>query len=125
MIGSAAEPLHVLPSSAPQIFHPSESSRDSGQNLRKRKRSDSSEDGEQIRRSKFVSGNVPDKEDLVWSKEKRTEVRMSGILPPGFIYPKTAYNGHVPSMLRYSEERVLADILVGGTKRTLRTLSKS
>lgn len=118
MIGSAAKPSRILPSSAPQIFPPSDLSRDSSQNSRKRKRSDTDgENGEQLRRPKddLKDAPVSDEEDLTWSKKKKCEVRMTGIRPPSFAYPKTAYSDHVPSMPRYSETSVLRDILVSRT----------
>lgn len=113
--GSAAKPSRILPSSAPQIFPPSDLSRDSSQNSRKRKRSDTDgEDGEQLRRPRddLKDAPVSDEEDLTWSKKKKCEVRMTGIRPPSFAYPKTAYSDHVPSMPRYSETSVLRDILL-------------
>lgn len=55
---------------------------------------------------------MQDEEDHSRSKEKKSEVRMTAIRPPSFVYPKTAYDGQVPSMPRYSEKSVLQDILV-------------
>ena len=59
---------------------------------------------------------MPDGENLMCSKKKKemkSEVRMTGIRLPNFVCPKTAYDGHIPSMPRYSEESVLQHILVG------------
>lgn len=105
MIGSAAKP--------PRIFNSSvlDSSRVSSRNLRKRKRSDY-EDDEYPRSTQDVNGNVPS-EDFIYSKKKKTEIRMTGIRPPDLVFPKSAYDGHVPSMPRFCEKRVLQDILVG------------
>ena len=113
MIGSAAKPPRIHPLIDPQIFDSSDSSRNPSQSLRKRKRSNSEND-EHPRRVKHVigDGDVPDEEDLIGSKEKKSEVRMTSVRPPDFVCPKTAYNGHVPSMPRYSEKSVLRDILV-------------
>lgn len=128
LIGSAAiaaKPPHIVSSFAPQFFDPCDSSQDSSRNLRKRKRSYSEEDAEDPRRAKIVNGDVPDEEGPIRSKEKKSEMRMTGIRPPNFVYPKTAYSGHIPSMPRYSEESVLRDILVGGLGRTQHTLFES
>ena len=38
---------------------------------------------------------------------------MTCIRPPDLVFPKSAYDGHVPPMSRYCEKRVLQDILVG------------
>ena len=111
MIG-AAKPPRILPSTTTQLFHSSDASRASSRDLRKRKRSNS-EDGEHLRSAKVVHGHETDEEGLIRSKEKKSEVSMTGIRPPSFVYPKTAYNGHVPSMPRYSEKSVSQDILVG------------
>lgn len=126
MIGSDAKPPRILPSTAPQIFHPSDSLlRDSSQILRKRKRSDSA-DGEHLRKAKDVGGDIPKMEGPICSKEQKSEVRMTGIRTPSFVYPKTAYNGHVPLMPRYSEKSVLQDILVGSVgPDSHKTLSNS
>lgn len=56
-------------------------------------------------------------------KNKKTEVGMIYIRPSNFVYPKTAYDGHIPSMPRYAEKGVLQDILVG--ERIPPTLIKS
>ncbi len=115
MIGSAAKPPRILSSSDPQILHPSDSSRDSSRTLRKRKRSDS-DHGEHIWRAEDVigDGHAPDNEDhLIGPRRKKSEVPITGVRPPSFVCPKTAYLGHVPSMPRYSEKSVLRDILVG------------
>ena len=111
MTGSAAKPPRIFHSSVPQIFHPSDSSWDPSRNLRKRKRS-YPEDGGHPPSIQDVSENVPG-EDLIYSKKKKTENRMTCIRPPDLVFPKSAYDGHVPSMPRHCEERVLQDILVG------------
>ncbi len=107
LIGSAAKPPRILPSifSAPQTFN---SSPNPSQNTRKRKRIDL-EDDEHPRRAKHA-GEILSDEDQ--SMEKKAEVRMSCIRPPSFVFPKTAYNGHIPSLPRHSEKSILQDILV-------------
>ena len=40
---------------------------------------------------------------------------MTCIRPPELVFPKSAYDGHVPAMPRYCERTVLQDILVGWT----------
>ena len=109
---SAAKHPHILPSTDPQIVHPSDSSRDSSRNLRKRKKTDSEDGGPQWRPSN-IDGDSPEEKSPIRSQEKKREVRMACIRPPSFVYPKTAYDGHVPSMPRYSEKSILQDILVG------------
>ena len=108
LIGSAAKPPGILPSTAPQNFHLSGSSPDPSQNTRKRKRIEL-EDDEHPRRARYVGG-VPSDEN--WSMEEKAEVRMSCIRPPSFVFPKTAYHGHIPSLPRHSEKSILRDILV-------------
>ncbi len=105
LIGSAAKPPRILPSTAPQTF---DSSPVPSQNTRKRKRIDL-EDDEHPRRAKHVGGFLSDEDQ---SMEKKAEVRMSCIRPPSFVFPKTAYNGHIPSLPRHSEKSVLQDVLV-------------
>lgn len=81
--------------------------------MRKRKRS-TSESVEHLHGHEVVIGHedLPD-EGPIRPKKKKSEVRMTGIRPPSFVCPKTAYSGHIPSMPRYSEKSVLQDILVG------------
>lgn len=109
---SAAKHPHILPSTGPQIVHPSDSSGDSSRNLRKRKRPDS-EDGGSSWRPSNIDGHSPEEKGPIRSQEKKSEVRMTCIRAPSFVYSKTAYDGHVPSMPRYSEKSILQDILVG------------
>ena len=111
MIGSAAKLPCIFYPSVPPIFHPSDSSWDPSRNLRKRKRSHP-EDGGHPPRTQDVNEDVP-REDFIYPKKKKTETRMTCIRPPDLVFPKSAYDGHVPSMPRYCEERVLQDILVG------------
>lgn len=113
MIGSPAKPSRILPSTAPQIFKSSVPSRHSDRHVRKRKRS-TSEDVEHLPAHEDVVGHehLPD-EGHIQSKKRNSEVQMIGIRPPNFVCPKSAYNGHIPSMPRYSEKSVLQDILVG------------
>ena len=119
MIGSDAKPPHIFPSTVSLIPQPSASLRDSGPFLRKRKRS-SSADGEHSSGAGHVDSHLPG-QDPPLRKQRKVEVPLTYIRPPDFVYPRTAYNGHVPSMPRYAEESVLRDILVGRLQRFRRS----
>lgn len=131
LVDSAAKPLHTLcsiaPHTSPQTSNPLVTLPDSGRNLRKRKRS-SIEDDEYLWECDDVNGYLPDEEALTQPKKRKAEVppvRMTCIRPPSFVYPKTAYSGHLPSLPTYAEKRVLQDILVGWIEGTPHILFES
>ena len=109
MIDPHAKP--PLISTAPHTFHLCDSLEDSSPNLRKRK-SSPFENGEHSRRAEDDSEHLPDQEYPLQSKKKKVEVGVTCIRPPSFVYPRSAYDGHVPSLPRYDEKSVLKDILV-------------
>ena len=125
MIGSGAKAPHIFPSTVSHIPHLSDSSRDSSPFVRNRKRKRSrSEDGEESSGADDVGWHLPG-QDSSLQKKRKVEVPMTCIRPPGFVYPKTAYSGHIPSMPRYAEESVLRDILVGRVQRFRRSHSEA